>query len=108
MKRIATLTIATVMMSGITFADEITRTTEQRSVTVTAEPGSLPLVQERRTSGSRTEEQTFSTSAPRQPTQQETTTGSTIEERSATVVTPSAPVQQKTIIEERSSTTTSE
>lgn len=107
MKQIATLTIVLVMMTGITFADEITRTTEQRSATVTAEPGSPPPGQGS-ASSSRIEEQTSSTSAPLQPTQQETTTGSRIEERSATVVVPPAPVQQKTSIEKRSSTTTSE
>ena len=47
MKRLATLTIAMVMMTGLTFADEITRTTEKRSSTVTSEPVPPPPGQER-------------------------------------------------------------
>jgi hypothetical protein len=108
MKRIATLTLAMVMMTGITLADEITHTTEKRSATVTSEPVPSPPVQEHSSSSYRTEEKTSSTSDPLKPTQQETTTGSTIEERASTVVAPPSPVPQKTTIEKRSSTTTSE
>lgn len=71
MKRIATLTIAMLMMTGITFADEITRTTEKRSSTVTSEPVPPPPVQERSSSSYRIEEKTSSTSDPLKPTQQE-------------------------------------
>lgn len=108
MKRLATCTIALVMMTGITCADEIIHTTEQRSSTVTSEPVPLPSVQERSSSSYRMEEKTSFTADPSKPTPQETTTGSTVVERSSTVVSPSSPVQQKTIIEKRSSTTTSE
>src|ERR1700747_1187669 len=101
MKRIATLTLAMLTITGMPFADEITQTTEQRTETVTAEPV-LPRGQEHSASSYRREEKLSSTSSPLQSPRQETTTSSTREEQTSTVVTPPAPVQQTTIIEKRS------
>jgi hypothetical protein len=139
MKRIALLitamTSGVLMMTGGTFADEMTRTTtegsthvtttpadpiiappsvqersyqrtEHQSSTVTSDPvPPPPSVQEHNSESYRTEERSSPTD-PLDP-QEKTTTHSRVEERSSRTV-PSPEVQQRTTVEKRSSTVTSE